>query len=101
MTTTVLNKKTSEADSILIMFIVEHQNYISKLKPLYTAFLHSMKLSGYKMGIKFGKDPLALEQSNCASKILNDYNCKLPMIYILGQEIQLTTSNLGTVYLNN
>ena len=34
--------------------------YNSKLKPLYTAFLHSIKLSGYKMGMKFDKDPLAM-----------------------------------------
>ena len=26
--------------------------YNSKLKPLYTAFLHTIKLSGYKMGKK-------------------------------------------------
>ena len=32
--------------------------YNSKLKPFYTAFLHSIKFSGYKMGIK------AVEQSN-------------------------------------
>ena len=35
----------------------------SKLKPLYNAFLHSIKLSQYKMGIKFDKDPLAVEQN--------------------------------------
>ena len=34
--------------------------YTSKLKPLLTAFLNSMKLSGYRMGIKFDKDPLAV-----------------------------------------
>ena len=47
--------------------------YNSKLKPLYTAFLHSIKLSGYKMGIKFDKDPLAVEQNNYLSKIVNVY----------------------------
>ena len=35
--------------------------YTSKHKPLYTAFLHSIKLYGYKMGIKFDKDLLAVE----------------------------------------
>ena len=45
--------------------------YNSKLKPLYTAFLHSIKLSGYKMGIKFDKDPLAIEENNYASKIVS------------------------------
>ena len=29
----------------------------SKLKPLYTAFLHSIKLSEYRMRIKYDKDP--------------------------------------------
>ena len=39
--------------------------YNSKLKPLYTAFLHSIKLSGYKMGIKFDKDPLVDQNCKC------------------------------------
>ena len=47
--------------------------YNSKLKPLYTAFLHSIKLSGYKMGIKFDKDPLAVEENNYLTKIVNVY----------------------------
>ena len=34
--------------------------YNSKHEPLYTAFLHSIKRSGYKMVIKFDKDPLAV-----------------------------------------
>ena len=37
--------------------------YNSKLKPLYTAFLHSIKLYGYRMRIKFDKDPLAMEHT--------------------------------------
>ena len=45
--------------------------YDSKLKPLYTASLHSIKLSGYRMGIKFDKDPLAIEQKSYLSKIVN------------------------------
>ena len=46
---------------------------ISKLYilPLYTAFLHSIKLSGYRMGIKFDKDHLAVEQNKCLSKSVN------------------------------
>ena len=43
----------------------------SKLKPLYTAFLHTIKLSGYRMRIKFDKDPLAVEQNNYLTKIVN------------------------------
>ena len=38
--------------------------YNSKLKPLYTAFLHLIKLFGYRMIIKFDKDLLAVEQNN-------------------------------------
>ena len=38
--------------------------YNSRFKSLYTAFLHSIKVSGYGIGIKFGKDPLAVEKSN-------------------------------------
>ena len=33
----------------------------SEPKPLYTGFLHSVKLSGYKIGIEFIKDCLAVE----------------------------------------
>ena len=47
--------------------------YNSKFKPLYTAFLYSIKLSGYKTGIKFDKDPLAIEQINYLTKIVNVY----------------------------
>ena len=36
--------------------------YNSELKPLYTAFLHSIKLSGYRMKIKFDKVLLAVKQ---------------------------------------
>ena len=47
--------------------------YNSKLKTLYTAFAHSIKLSGYKMGIKIDKDPLAVKQNNYLTKIVNVY----------------------------
>ena len=40
----------------------------SKFKPLYTPFLHSIKLSGYRIRIEFDKDPLALEQNNYLTK---------------------------------
>ena len=45
----------------------------SKLKPLYTTFLNSIKISGYRMGTKFDKDPLALEQNNYSTKIVIIY----------------------------
>ena len=38
--------------------------FISKRKPLYTAFLHRIKLSEYSVVIKFDKEPLAVEQNN-------------------------------------
>ena len=47
--------------------------YNSKLKPLYTAYLHSIKLSGYGIEIKFDKDPLAVEQKNYLTKFVNVY----------------------------
>ena len=47
--------------------------YNSKLKTLYTAFLHSIKLSGYRIEIKFDKDSLAVEPSNKITKIGNVY----------------------------
>ena len=42
--------------------------HTSKLKPLYHTFLHSIKLSGYKVGIKFDTDLLPVEQNNHATK---------------------------------
>ena len=47
--------------------------YNSKLKPLYTGFLSSIKISRYKMGIKFDKNSLVVEQNNYLTKILNLY----------------------------
>ena len=44
-----------------------------KLKPLYAASLHSIKFSGYRMGIKFNKDHLAVEQNNYLWKTVNVY----------------------------
>ena len=47
--------------------------YNSKLKPLYTDFLHSIKLSEYRMGIKFDEHPLAVEKSNYTTEVVNAY----------------------------
>ena len=44
-----------------------------KIKPLYTAFLHSIKISGSKVGIKFDKDLLTVEQNNYKMKVANAY----------------------------
>ena len=64
--------------------------YTSKLKTLSTAFLHSINLSWYRMGIKFDKDSLAVKQSNYQTKIVNAYT-----VYDLDacQKFLLTISN--------
>ena len=62
--------------------------YNSKLKPLYTAFLHCIKRSGYKVGIKFDKDPLAIEQNNYGKKIVNVY-----IVYDLNAQPRNPTNN--------
>ena len=48
-------------------------SYTCKLKELYTAFLRSKKFAGYRMRIKFDKDPFAVEQNNYTIKILDVY----------------------------
>ena len=45
----------------------------SKDKLLYTAFLHSIKISENRIEIKFDKDPLAVEQKIYWRKIVNFY----------------------------
>ena len=47
--------------------------YTFKLTPLYTAFLHNIKLSVSKIGIQFNKSVLVVEQNNYATKIVNAY----------------------------
>ena len=64
-------KKKKGIDYVLIW--KSNSVYTSKPKLLYIAFLHSIKLSGYNTGIKFDEDPLAVEQNNYASKIVNAY----------------------------
>ena len=44
--------------------------YNSKVKSLYTAFSHSIKRSEYRIGMKFDKDHLAVEQNNYLTKIV-------------------------------
>ena len=38
--------------------------YVSKLRPLYTAFLQDIKLSGYRIGIQLDNSVLTIEQNN-------------------------------------
>ena len=45
----------------------------SKLNPPRAAFLNSIKLSGYRIGIKFDKDLLVAEENNGLSKVVHVY----------------------------
>ena len=47
--------------------------YTSKLKPLYTVFWHSIKLSGYKMAMKLDKEPLAVKPNNYTTTVVYTY----------------------------
>ena len=60
----------------------------SKLKPLFTVFFNSINLSEYRIGIKIDKDPLAAEQKNYLSKIVNVYT-----VYDLDVWPKNTTNN--------
>ena len=62
-------KKDKGADHVLSF--KSKRVYTSKIKSLHIAFLHSIKLPEYKIGIKFDKDPLAVEQNSYATKIVN------------------------------
>ena len=64
-------KKDKNTDYILIW--KSNRVYTSKHQSLYTAFLHSIKFSGYRMRIKFDKDSLTVEQNNYATKIVNAF----------------------------
>ena len=48
----------------LIMLLTGHEKrclYTSKLKPLYPGFVHSVKLSGYRIEIQFNKSILVVK----------------------------------------
>ena len=47
------------------------------------------------MGIKFDKNPLAVEQNSYLTKIVMFI---LPTDYLIGQKLQLTISNLKIAY---
>ena len=61
----------------------------SNLKPLYITFLHSIKSSKYRIGIRFDIGRLAVKQNNCLTKILNIY-----MVYYLDARPRIPTNNL-------
>ena len=67
----------------------------SKLKPLYIAFLNNIKLSEYITGIKFDKDPLAVEQNNYLTKIVNVY-----IVYDLDAWPRNPTDNFKFIWSN-
>ena len=62
-------KKDKGIDYVLIW--KSNDVYTSKSKLLHIAFLHSIKLSEYNTGIKFDENPLAVEQNNYATKVVN------------------------------
>ena len=64
-------KKKKDTDYILIW--KSKGLFTSKLNPLHTPFLHSIKLFAQRMGIKFDKDALTVEQNSYATKIVNAY----------------------------
>ena len=56
-------KKDNGIDFVLLVWN-KRERIILKLKALYTSFLHSIKLSRYRMGIKLDRDLSAVEQNN-------------------------------------
>ena len=67
---TLKSKKLKE----LVMFLDGNQRqYVILNLSHYIFFLPRLNFSGYRTGIKFDKDPLAVEQNNYLSKILNVY----------------------------
>ena len=74
------------------MFLVEIRGgmslYTAFLHNIYNPFWHNIKGSGYKVGVKFDKESLVLEQSNYTTKIVNQ--CKsLSFGFVIGQIILL------------
>ena len=64
-----------------------------ELKPLYTTYLHSRKLSEYKMETKFDKDPLAVEQNNYLTKIVINWP-KIPLKNFTLKNVLFEASNI-------
>ena len=56
---------------IKTMFLVRNQREYIILN--FDGYIHSKKLSGYRTGITFDKNPLAVEQNNYLSKMANVY----------------------------
>ena len=69
-------KEEKGTDSVLIWESKGANTF--KFKPLYNAFFHSIRHSGYKVGIKLDKDSLAVKQKNYTTNIVNAY-----IVYVL------------------
>ena len=78
------------------MLLVGNQREHIILNLSHYILLSDIKLSRYKMGIKFDKDPLALEQNNYARKIVN---VNIVQDLDACPRNLVTTSYLRTVYL--
>ena len=73
----------------------------SKLTPLYTALLHSIKLSGYRIRIQFNNSVLVVEQNDFATKdtdtfIVYDLDdwLKIPLNYFKLKNCSFVASNM-------
>ena len=64
-----------QKERALIKFLVAHQKVciILLIFSNILIFLYSIKFFGYKIEIKFDKDPLVVEQNKYATKIVNAY----------------------------
>ena len=80
------NKKDKDSDYVLNC--KSKRIFKSKLKPLYTTFLNSIKLSGSILGIKFDKNRLAIEKNNYLTKIVNVYT----IYYLVACQRNLTNN---------
>ena len=70
--------KSNEGSQIMFAYqtatnAIELKKSKIKLIPLYTVFLNSTKLSGYRTGRKFNNRLLVVEQNNYKIKIVNVY----------------------------
>ena len=68
----MLELKKFKGTNYILSWISKGVN-TSKLKSLYTTSLQNIKLSEYRIGIIFDKDPLAVEQDNYLTKVVNAY----------------------------
>ena len=67
----------------------------SKVKPQYNHYLHSIKCSEYKVGIKFDKEPLAIVKNNYATKTVN---ANIPYELDTWPKIPLTSFKLNNCF---